>query len=73
MTMVEHMTMYLLATMYSSLLEKYLPEYYSVLFNRVPAMTGRIIRNVNINLRPPRLNTTLAQKSFCTQRGLALE
>ena len=36
------------------------PEYLSVLFNRVSAMTRRTIRNANINLRPPRLNTTLA-------------
>ena len=42
------------------------PEYLSVLFNRVSAMTGRTIRNA-INLRPPRLNTTLAHNCFRTE------
>ena len=47
------------------------PEYLSALCNRVSAMTGRTIRNANINLRPPRLNTTLAQNCFA-QRGALL-
>ena len=29
------------------------PEFLSVLFNRVSVLTGRTIRNANINLRPP--------------------
>ena len=40
------------------------PEYLSVLFNRVSAMTGRTIPNANINLRPPRLKATFAQNCF---------
>ena len=46
------------------------PEYLSVLFNRVSVMTGRAIRNANINLRPPRLNTTLAHNCFAHRRAL---
>ena len=47
------------------------PEYLSVMFNRVSAMTGTTIRNANINLRPPRVNTTLAHNCFA-QRGALL-
>ena len=47
------------------------PEYLSVLFDRASAMTGRTIRNVNINLRPPRLKHHLCSQLFCTERGLA--
>ena len=47
------------------------PEYLSVLFNRVSAMTGKTIRNANINLRPPRLNNTLAH-NFFAHRGALL-
>ena len=46
------------------------PEYLSVLFNRVSAMTDRTIRNANINLRPPRLNTTLAHNCFAYRGAL---
>ena len=46
------------------------PEYLSVLFNRVSAMTGRAIRNSNINLRPPRLNTTLAHNCLAHRGAL---
>ena len=46
------------------------PEYLSVLFNRVSVMTGRTIRNANINLRPPRLNTTLAHNCFAHRGAL---
>ena len=45
--------------------------YLSVLFNRVSAVTGRTIRNADINLRPPRLNTTLAHNCFA-HRGTLL-
>ena len=44
------------------------PEYLSVLFNRVSAITGRTIRNANINLRPRRLNTMLGQ-NFLHKEG----
>ena len=47
------------------------PEYLSVLFNRVSAMTGRTISTDNINLRPPRLNTTLVHNCFA-RRGAFL-
>ena len=47
------------------------PEYVSVLFNRVSAMTGRKIRNSKINLRPLRLNTTIARNCFA-HRGVLL-
>ena len=33
-------------------------------------MTGRTIRNANINLRPPRLNTTLAHNCFAHRGAL---
>ena len=46
------------------------PEYLSVLFNRVSVMTGRTIRTANINLRPPRLNTTLAHNCFAHRGAL---
>ena len=46
------------------------PEYLSVLFNRVSVMTGSTIRNASINLRPPRLNTTLAHNCFTHRRAL---
>ena len=46
------------------------PEYLSVLFNKVSAMTGRIIRNANRNLRPPRLNTTLGLNCFAHREAL---
>ena len=46
------------------------PEYLSVLFNRVSDMTGRTIRNANINLRPPRVNTTLANNCFAHRGAL---
>ena len=46
------------------------PEYLSVLFNRVSVMTGRTIRNANINLRLPRLNTTLAHNCFAHRGAL---
>ena len=42
----------------------------SVLFNRVSSMTGRTIRNVDINLRPLRLNTTIAQNCYVHRRAL---
>ena len=45
-------------------------EYLSVLLNRVSAMTGRTIRNANINLRLPRLNTTLAHNCFAHRGAL---
>ena len=45
-------------------------QYLSVLFNRVSVMTGRTIRNANINLRPPRLNTTLAHNCFAHRGAL---
>ena len=34
------------------IINKQAPEYLSILFNRVSAMTGRTIRNANINLNP---------------------
>ena len=46
------------------------PEYLSVLFNRVSVMIGRIIRNANINLRPPQLNNTLAHNCFAHRGAL---
>ena len=45
-------------------------EYLSVLLSRVPTMTGRTIRNANINVRPPRLNTTLAHNCFAHKEPL---
>ena len=46
------------------------PEYLSVLFDRVSVMTGRTIHNANINVRPPRLNTTLAHNCFAHRGSL---
>ena len=46
------------------------PIYLSVLFNRVSAMTGIKIRNANINLRPPRVNTVPAHNCLAQRRAL---
>ena len=48
-------------------------EYLSVMFHRVSAMTGRTIRNANINQRSPAIKHHPWSKLFCTKRGLALE
>ena len=41
------------------------PEYLSVLFNRVSVMTGRTIRNANINLTPPLPTIVLHTEGPC--------
>ena len=40
------------------------PTYLSSLFNSISAVTNRMLRNSNLNLRPPRMKTKLGQNSF---------
>ena len=40
------------------------PVYLSSLFNSTSAVTNRMVRNSNLNLRPPRMKTTFGQNSF---------
>ena len=40
------------------------PTYLSSLFNSISAVTNRMLRNSNINLRPPRMKTKFGQNSF---------
>ena len=40
------------------------PVYLSSLFNSTSAVTNRMLRNSNLNLRPPRMKTTFGQNSF---------
>ena len=40
------------------------PVYLSSLFNRISAVTNRMLRNSNLNLRPPRMKTKFGQNSF---------
>ena len=40
------------------------PAYLSSLFNRISAVTNRMLRNSNLNLRPPRMKTKFGQNSF---------
>ena len=52
-------------------INKQAPEYLSVPFNRVSAMTCRTVRTANIILKPPRSNTTLGRNCF-PHRGALL-
>ena len=45
------------------------PPYLSSLFNSISAVTNRMLRNSNLNLRPPRMKTKFGQNSFA-YRGL---
>ena len=45
------------------------PTYLSSLFNSISAVTNRMLRNSNLNLRPPRMKTKFGQNSFCIQGG----
>ena len=38
------------------------PAYLSSLFNRISAVTNRMLRNSNLNLRPPRMKSSLAHR-----------
>ena len=38
------------------------PTYLSSLFNRISAVTNRMLRNSNLNLRPPRMKSSLAHR-----------
>ena len=38
--------------------------YLSSLFNSISAVTNRMLRNSNLNLRPPRMKTKFGQNSF---------
>ena len=40
------------------------PTYLSSLFNSISAVTNRMLRNSNLNLRPPRMKTKFGQSSF---------
>ena len=40
------------------------PTYLSSLFNSISAVTNRMLRNSNLNLRPPRMKTKFGQNSF---------
>ena len=40
------------------------PTYLSSLFYSISAMTNRMLRNSNLNLRPPRMKTKFGQNSF---------
>ena len=40
------------------------PVYLSSLFNSTSAVTNRMLRNSNLNLRPPRMKTTFGQNGF---------
>ena len=46
------------------------PAYLSSLFNRLSAVTNRMLRNSNLNLRPPRMKTKFGQNSFADRGGL---
>ena len=45
------------------------PLYLSSLFNSTSAVTNRMLRNSNLNLRPPRMKTTFGQNSFAYRGG----
>ena len=45
------------------------PTYLSSLFNSISAVTNRMLRNSNLNLRPPRMKTKFGQNNFA-YRGL---
>ena len=40
------------------------PTYLSSLFNSICALTNRMLRNSNLNLRPPRMKTKFGQNNF---------
>ena len=40
------------------------PTYFSSLFISISAVTNRMLRNSNLNLRPPRMKTKFGQNSF---------
>ena len=45
------------------------PTYLSSLFNSTSALTNRMLRNSNLNLRPPRMKTKFGQNSFAYRGG----
>ena len=45
------------------------PMYLSSLFNTISAVTNRMLRNSNLNLRPPRMKTKFGQYSFAYRRA----
>ena len=48
------------------------PAYLSSLFNSTSAVTNRMLRNSNLNLRPPRMKTTFGQNSFAYRGGATI-
>ena len=46
------------------------PAYLSSLFNRISAVMSRMLRNSNLNLRPPRMKTKCGQNSFAYRESM---